>query len=394
MEDITQNSITSETPITSPVEQQPTQPTQNKSSTFSKWIRLFLIGIASLIIVLGGVYLLGVKNQPIKQAQQEATKSTPTSIPNPTTTWQTYTITNNKYSIKYPSNWKSFSTSNVGDLSYFTAPRGEPGYGNSDIDIRINKKATMSDRPTIDDSLESYIKYIETNGNIETSPTQVIQSIKKITAEASTAGYLVEWKPNGSFGPAIKRYTTFFELPNDKSSTIEIGGREGHYLDIYNLMITTFKFIDQNQTSDTTNWKTYTNSQYNLSIQYPSSWYETKGNGKHDGSNEDELVRLRSDNNQFGGPYVGISIFDNTNNLTAKEYVEKLYSMNSAVHILKEQPNYFQSSDAVLVNGIPGAGPSGPAVFINDKKGSIIELYTTGLDQKVIDSIFSTFKFQ
>lgn len=140
-----------------------------------------------------------------------------------------------------------------------------------------------------------------------------------------------------------------------------------------------------------TNLKTYTNTKYNLSIQYPSEWREEQGNGKH--GDADALVRLRSDNNPFGGPYLGISVFDNPNKLIAQEYAEKLISKNSNIYILNEQAAYLQKYDAIMIDGLPGAGKSGPSAVINDKKGHIILLYTTGLDQKVIDSIISTFKF-
>lgn len=41
----------------------------------------------------------------------------------------------------------------------------------------------------------------------------------------------------------------------------------------YDQILSTFKFVDENQT-DTTNWKTYLNTQYNYSLKHPMEWQE------------------------------------------------------------------------------------------------------------------------
>lgn len=100
--------------INQPLQQQQPiqQPPQNKTSLFSKWILLSIAGIALLIIIFGGVYLLSTKNSQQSLQQKEVVKSTPTSTTDSTANWKTLegphsTIQNSPYSFRYPETWIS-----------------------------------------------------------------------------------------------------------------------------------------------------------------------------------------------------------------------------------------------------------------------------------------------
>lgn len=126
-----------------PQQQQSIQPIQNKSSISSKWILLSIIGVALLIIVLGGVYLLGTKNsqQSLKQVvQQEVVKPTPTPTPDETANWKVYNDTKNVFSLKYPQNWQFIKDSSHdtqgGSLRTFAdgnTKSNDPNYGQAEI---------------------------------------------------------------------------------------------------------------------------------------------------------------------------------------------------------------------------------------------------------------------
>ena len=148
---------------------------------------------------------------------------------------------------------------------------------------------------------------------------------------------------------------------------------------------------------ETANWKIYTNDVYHLSIKYPSDWHEAKGSGAYgnyaDGTHVDEPVRLTATNNMFGGPYIGITVYQNKDNLTALEYFKKMADGNSNIRPVKDQPIYLKGQDIVMIDGLPGAGTPGHSLLVNDKKGEMVLLFNNELDRKTVDSIFYTFKF-
>lgn len=223
---------------------------QNKPRLKSK-VRIALpitIVILSVIVGLITYYYLGIlKIKPQSQKNPVVTSQTPqpTYVTfDETANWKTLINTDYGFSIDYPKDWNAFSV-DIGQINYFKEPGSESGYGSSFIDIRPSDKVLDSHIPLSKNTLDGYISYLEKNDYDRT--TQVVKNITKINTKDDIIGYFVEWVPDGSFGPAQKRYTTFFQSPFNSNSIIEIGGRQDQYLDVYNQMIKTFKFLDKNQ---------------------------------------------------------------------------------------------------------------------------------------------------
>ena len=84
---------------------EPEAPVGSKKS-FKKWILIGIILILILSLSLGGYLLLN--KMGIKPSTSTVTLKTtnPTSTPDPTANWKTYTNTKYNYSFKYPGDWK------------------------------------------------------------------------------------------------------------------------------------------------------------------------------------------------------------------------------------------------------------------------------------------------
>jgi hypothetical protein len=200
-------------------------------------IALIIIGyIVNLLIRYNNdVRLNEEKDRDYQQYLQDTASPSATASASPTSqsnSYDTYTNEEYGYSIKYPSEWTA------GD-GWFTAPGGQPGYGYSNVSIRISEKINNFDNKTRDtDSLEEYVKK---DAGFETGPPRDLLNINKIVTDSGVVGYKVAWKAS-PWSADKKTYTTFFELPGNKSSTIQIEGREGDHMEIYDSMLLTFSY--------------------------------------------------------------------------------------------------------------------------------------------------------
>ena len=143
---------------------------------------IILVGILVIVAVVGGVYYLGVHRSyaPVSTPNPEVTstlqpssvsQTTPTpdvtSTPNPTANWQTYTDTQNGFSIKYPTDWytaKSTNSSNELVGAYFS-PNNVP-IPNQGMEVTLfpNKDGlTLSDYIVQNYIPKGNFKYVQTN---------------------------------------------------------------------------------------------------------------------------------------------------------------------------------------------------------------------------------------
>jgi hypothetical protein len=350
------------------------QPQQHSSS------KLFLmLGILVLLVLVGaGSYVLGTKTaQP--EVQPVSNPPAVQSTPVPTAKWKTYTNSKYGFTIDYPTDYEHTSDVDVNknektpgaikslDLENWFGP-GES----------LVSGAYTGDRIVLfvyPDSKDSWSQIPTPSPSAET----VSWGGQKALKEVGLAGFMITIGPIKHNGIIYKFQ---YDLPNNKADTTN-----------FYQMLSTFKFTNSSgstsQTIDTSTWKTYTDKKYSFTINYPSTWQQKEND---DGSTTIDLI---DSGNQFGGPNLSISIMKNSDNLSAKDFVNNLSkdSRYGLVKLVKDQPSYFKTYDAVIADGFYGAGKPGPSALINNKKGSIILLYNDGLDQKTIDSIYSTFKF-
>jgi hypothetical protein len=208
--------------------------------TYLHLAQLLSVGIVMLLLGLGGGYILFSNKANTHQPSTQVTPSNSAQAVYPSTAitptgnqnvqWKTYANEKYGYSINYPPKWTA------GD-GWFTAPGGQPGYGYSDVSIQVLPKTTNLDNSNREkDSLAEYVKK---DAGFETGPSRTPLNITEIVTQSGLTGYKVEWEAS-SWSAGKKTYTTFFENPKDKTSTIQIAGIEGKHMDIYDSMIDTF----------------------------------------------------------------------------------------------------------------------------------------------------------
>lgn len=155
-------------------------------------------------------------------------------------------------------------------------------------------------------------------------------------------------------------------------------------------------------------WKSYIDQSNGFSVKYPPEWREESSvwsNNLIDSMNlaYDTQVILTLDKPCLndvgcGGRKRGIyiNILRNDKNLTSKEYVAKYILTDGQPYsgkMITNQPIYFSSINAIIVDGLPGSGNPGLVAYIKNKDNQIIELFSDGLDAEIVNQIFSTFQF-
>ena len=200
----------------------------------------------------------------------KTTQFSPTLIIDETANWKTYTDIKNEFSIQYPNNWyisawpdtraphPEFDTVNFGRYKLPSTFQGNEelkklGYI---IEILIKKE---------DKTLEEIAK-----SNDETLKNRKGYKRENIIFQGL---------------PALKIYNTGFDFPADTVILIKdkklysIGVKylsdDKEAKEMYRKILSTFKFTDQNQTIDTSNWKTTQKTLSDgtkINFKHPSNW--------------------------------------------------------------------------------------------------------------------------
>src|SRR5260221_1405311 len=227
--------------------------------------------IILVVILLGATGLLAYQNM---QLQKQITKSQVNTYNSPvpsgtdeTANWKTYTNTKHGYSIKYPNDWsfREFSSTKDGAGFYNTAS-GDV-IGNEPITINFNQ------RPSNDQSVP-FSDYVKIAAIKEIQGFESLVLINLVTTNSGIVGYKTTWNYKTLAGEAkISLPITYFDTKLPTGETVQINLGDKNDEQIYNKILSTFKFTDQSQT-DTSNWKTYTNQNYKFSFNYPALWTE------------------------------------------------------------------------------------------------------------------------
>lgn len=196
-----------------------------------------ILGVIVLMLIIGGAgaFFMGTKNKSTFVQPTISPKQSVVEKPTPTPIWKLHD--NGTISFEYPSNLIVMD----GD---FTAVRASQTGGN----IVLISAANLLPSSTI--------------------PTIKITQQNVIVAGISAKQYTITQPGNGD--------THMITVVPHNSDNISIESAPSTPVEVYQHLLSTLKFTDQNQTIDTSNWKTYKDSQYNFSIQYPSTWYADK----------------------------------------------------------------------------------------------------------------------
>jgi len=211
---------------------------------------IILLVVLVLAVTAGGYYY----SQNLTSKVTPQTLSTPVPSTDPTTNWKTYNNSTFGYSFRYPTEYKNLS--GLGEHVLYSP------------DAEFNKTTRAKTQgleigSTVYGPGEDIQNYI--GPSTITDPT--LASALKLPSGVIAKAYV-----------NTEDVTVTIDYPkNNKIMRIMIwcGGEKGTADGCKKLLtpvLSTFKFTDQAQTTNTSTWKTYTNAQYGFSLNYPSQF--------------------------------------------------------------------------------------------------------------------------
>lgn len=184
------------------------------------------------------------------------------------TEWRTYTSSNMGFSIQYPSDW-SYRELETG-VSFYETIGGE-NIGEEPISVQVlNKSANGANLPFKD--------YVKTAAMNEIQNYVSLSSINPIKTSTGVSGYSTTWNVRSIGGNTELSESlpiSYFEIPGDNTATIQVTLDNDKYIDIYERMISTLEYFDDQETKDVVDVsgvRTYSNELYGFQITYPDSY--------------------------------------------------------------------------------------------------------------------------
>ncbi len=220
---------------------------------------IWIIGILAVILAVGifAWQYFGVQKQQTKSSEQQKTQDE-------TANWKTYEWVNNfnKISFEYPPNW-------VVEKEYYSTPVMQ-------INGEQPKNVGLLIYPQNDKT-----NYIHIDG-------------RQNSCDPSE---------NHAKCSSIQGHIIFTDSKN-----LDI-------LKIFDQMLSTFKFTDQNQTTDTSNWKTYKNDTYGFEVKYPVDTRVSETSNytlPFSNTDKDIIVAIQSINKNYPRSLTGLNVFANS----------------------------------------------------------------------------------
>lgn len=310
----------------SPSQTLPPQPISSSPKPKSKLSLFLLLGIIIFGLISGIYFLLAGKGLLSPQPTPTPTQlllTTPTTTSNINTGWKTYTNPKYFYSLKYPPDW---------EVKTILANPDPGAIRISNINIRANQKIDLPEADVdiivelnLSRKLPTQEWYLDREKNMPIVPintkhifiTTIFRECPALRVDNDSLFfskdeymYHISWYVSGN-------YNQEFKNTSEK---------------IFNQILSTFTFLDQNQpipttqSLDTSNWKTYTNSEYKFTLKYPPEWIGTEVN-----TEEVRFFKNLYLNNQSGTKtYISVTVKTNPNNQNLKEWLiaQNLISAN------------------------------------------------------------------
>ncbi|MCL5411727.1 MAG: hypothetical protein M1150_03235 [Patescibacteria group bacterium] len=239
--------------------------------------------------------------------------STSSATTSATANWKTYSNSTLGFTLKYPNSWSVADNLN-GSVSIESADFRQ------DDKNKLEEQATSGAKIFISTSSVSTLPTRSVGQVIKGSDTvtdKEVLSVKSITVDGKSG---IEWdfqeKGNPAFTGTIAKV-----LNNAKTYEIEIIYSSKTSKDIFDQILSTFKFTDQSQTDSTANWKTYKiTSDSSLGyesyqIKLPSTWKQVEHSSNFHGTevfqDEQSVYKLsireqKNYNDQTKKPYASL----------------------------------------------------------------------------------------
>jgi len=154
-----------------------------------------------------------------------------TEIPNETADWKTYTDTNGDYSFKHPSNWNTLS---MGENTLMVAPQ-------EDID-KVSKMLNSGGGFEGGDFLIMLINSLTEKPLIVTDEYKTVKESKIVISSIDTSKYEITYLQSLPGIEEGKTHVSVVVPINEKYLNIDL--LEQKYLDIYNLVLDSFKITN------------------------------------------------------------------------------------------------------------------------------------------------------
>lgn len=369
--------------------------------TNQKGFAPILIVFVVAVLAFGGYYYFGVQKAKKSEPVQQAKTIQVAPEVDETTSWKTYTNTKFGFSFKYPPNLKEENgckdPTNC-SINSFVGPGKGP---NNFIYVSISKGNNFSlpyNADGVDTLLSMKIGESKSINNFKPEYFTFKRLPDLIISDLSAKTFLSE--KSWEFPENTKQKRVYINRNNDLILIGAYTDSDDIPLKVFDQILSTFKFTDQNQTADTSNWKTYTNSLWKVSIEYPGNWTPKTYGPDPNASTYLEL--------SLGAPVFGVKYHANPNHLTLEQIDEENAQKDKRGNVGVSTPKL--SSDkftqVTMTYGNKAyyekeyfCEPSICQRYVIPNKDSVIEIIIfprnnliTDFDKK-INQILSTFKF-
>jgi len=354
-----------------------------------------------LVVILVGI-LIGVVGYWIISRNMERKRFI--ERPQPTLDWKTYDSPNWHFTMQYPADSQideNYHYDLIQNVSIhgvsFSLPvkywQGTNLGSDSKISVEVNEKTCGA---------KNFV-----NGMIKQDTTEVINGKtynKTISTDAGAGNFYTEtvysisapWSKNVCYGIRLFLHSSNLSVLQENNPNIK--AYDSIKIDeLFNQFLSTFKFIQP--TINTSNWKTYTNSQYGFEFSYPSIYKTNVISGGSAIQGEISIVRILDiTKDAYVANTLSLSIWDNSKQLSLLDWATQnsRYSNYGPNSFNTDFKNEVISGHKTISYKWQGEG-YGKTVLIENNQ-IVLLLDTVVADQgervwKDFDSIFSTFKF-
>ncbi|MDP2692979.1 MAG: hypothetical protein Q8O88_05045, partial [bacterium] len=239
-----------------------------KKYSFGKIFWIFFIASVLIAFLAGGYFLAGKQSKFIvKNQQQPATptvaQSTLTPTPDPTANWKTRTGA--FYSFKYPADWKEKQAEEGGGFYLVPVNNSNVLFSAHDFTyINLDDTPQKLVNRVLENETPIIVKMISVDGH---------EGIR-LERQSSNGGIRIEVYIGG-----VKSISNFHPLDGGPTMTsgtelvfmeIKQSTEIDKYRNIFNQIISAFKFTNQNKTINAANGKQYTGKDFTFI--YPNNW--------------------------------------------------------------------------------------------------------------------------